>query len=810
MSAKAKIVVILGTVALLVLGLIFFLAYRQFIAFWQSQTKGPTQALGEQPSSFDISKLPSPVSQQDQPVKRVSHAMSEAFDAGFLPSPIPAEEADPDEAAVSLARKIAGRDDFSIPALMSALQLAGLTIRAKNGSILLRPLDSGQGMAFDAWEVASMAKLYDEHWALSLGDFTVVLSKVLPPLSKVSFNDLFLKRIEASAQGEQPLRFWSRLIIELGRNSAQPYDLLTKNVDPSKVQLDAIQVSLILQRIWGDLRARVPATASPMLKSSAYQPIQEPFRLQPAVFHSARTLPLLLHTTDSKGSEAGSAGPCNLSETSLTILDMNAILKTTEWTELIGLGREGAGEEGGLGAGGGVWGGIGEGGPKAGQIVNAVLTLLKALLTYSSLHAEITMDAESLIRTQDLDKGDTIQFATRVWFEMDKWPILNCLRPFLNMGNVDFGNMPNNGAADGVGVSWYLVGGGIDPGVTTQDVPKFLAAQNAATIMFDNGGGHEGETWNNVTNEKGEATTFISGRPQSQDLSHYKLLPRMKKGAVAIEVKLKGSDTKKFLGEMIDVFGPAVGLASGDVVTGLVSGLTELAYRMHWRVGKNFVFPVIDWRMCDKGWLGTITLSRRVHVSASEPWQGVGPGQKTQSVDLTEHREFIIDSSQGSYGNSSLHAEWAGEYERKKIESTTAQGNTQACSKASTEDTTTETLTGDDGGRADFALLISGSRYEITFMPGTLRDSIGGESVHHHLMSLSGLMKGWEPSACNGVETFDSTPIGHQPWLIVAFPLKGALDPKKPEQLTGSQELSDPEDSTSKIIITWDLHHCGS
>jgi hypothetical protein len=41
---------------------------------------------------------------------------------------------------------------------MSALQLAGLTIRAKNGSILLRPLDSGQGMAFGAWEVASMAK----------------------------------------------------------------------------------------------------------------------------------------------------------------------------------------------------------------------------------------------------------------------------------------------------------------------------------------------------------------------------------------------------------------------------------------------------------------------------------------------------------------------------------------------------------------------------------------------------------------------------------------------------------------------------
>jgi hypothetical protein len=76
--------------------------------------------------------------------------------------------------------------------------------------------------------------------------------------------------------------------------------------------------------------------------------------------------------------------------------------------------------------------------------------------------------------------------------------------------------------------------------VTTQDLQKFKDAQEAAFVLFDNGGGHTGETWNNVTDKNGDATTYISGRPQAQDLSHFKLLTVQKKGAVSDRSEAKG------------------------------------------------------------------------------------------------------------------------------------------------------------------------------------------------------------------------------------------------------------------------------
>jgi hypothetical protein len=437
---------------------------------------------------------------------------------------------------------------------------------------------------------------------------------------------------------------------------------------------------------------------------------------------------------------------------------------------------------------------------------------LKVFLTYSSLNAEISMDSQSLVRTKDTDKGDTIMFTTRVWFELNKWPALNCLRPFLNMGNLDFGNLPNNSAADGVGVSWFLTAGGVDPSVTTQNVRKLLEAQGNATVMFDNGGGHDGETWNNVTDKKGNASTYISGRPQARDLTRFKVLPVQKKGAVAIEVKLKGADTEKFLGEMIDTIGPALGLASGDVLGGLISGLTELAFRMHWRVGKDFEFPIVDWRICDKGWLGTITLSRRIHTNHSEPWQGFGPGLRSHEVDVTEKHEYTVQSSEGQYEQSLLRTGWTGQYDAKEVDTTSSSGNTQACASAAGTDTTTTTLTGNDSGHVDISLYVNDTRYQFIFLPGdeVFRTSIAGESIRQHVIRLSGLMRGWPSDACDGREDTTTEPRapGSRTWMILAQPIQGTIDPKQPEHLTGLQEVPDPEDPSGKIIVQWDLVHC--
>ena len=787
MSSKRKVSLLLfGLLGLLVVGILCFLAYRQVTALWRSQEKAPAST--QLPPQFDMGNLSAFIPKEDPPVPRVSHAMSEAFNEGLLPTPLQAPAENPDDAAVNLAKQIAARDESSTPALITALQLAGFSIRSNNGSITHRPVNSSQGMVFDAWQVAAMAKLYDEHWQLSLDDLSVVLTKCIPELGKLPLNDLFLKGIADSSQGSQPLRFWSRLIVELGRNSGERNDLLAKDVDPKAVQLDAIQVSLIMVRVWGDLRAGVKHV-SPKGKAAAYHFLrQEPFRLEPAVYHPRNRVRLLRTFAGDSG------GLCQLNDAGMTENDIFAIATTTEWKSLVGMAEH----EGGMAS-----------------KISAGLLLLKMLLIYSSLHGDVTIDGSPLVRTKDLDKGETKTLTARVWFELDKWPILNCLRPLLNLGHIDFGNLPNNGAADGVGVSWYLTAGGVDPSVTTQNIQKFLAAQDAASVMFDNGSGHEGETWNTVTDKDGKVTMKVSGRPQKRDLTHFKLATVRKKMSVAIEVKLKGADVEKFVGEFTDVIGPALGVASGDVLTGVLGGLTELAFRMHWQVEKSFDFPVKDWRACEKGWLGTITYSREINSVRTEsgPVPNIGTGEKIHALKLTEKREYTINGSEGTYESSQLHTEWSGEYERKKQEIATAHGSSYWCKSVSFEDKTQETLTGNDSATADFNLEIGPSKYRLMLMPrpqDVNRPVLAGETLHHRVDHNSGPNGGASPAYCQDEDSTEIHPIERRPWMTFFQTVQGTIDPQKPEELTGTQEFPDPEDPSSKIVIKWDLIHCGN
>jgi len=210
--------------------------------------------------------------------------------------------------------------------------------------------------------------------------------------------------------------------------------------------------------------------------------------------------------------------------------------------------------------------------------------------------------------------------------------------------------------------------------------------------------------------------------------------------------------------------------------------------------------------------LGTITLSRRIHSSHSEAWYGFGPGLGSHQVDVTEKHEYTVTSSAGQYEQSGLRMEWTGQYDEKDVDKATSSGSTQACSSATGIDTITTTLTGRDSGTVDIALNANDTRYQFTFAPGdqAFKKSIVGESVHQRVIRLSGLMRGWEPTACDGKEDTSTDPLapGSRSWTIVAQPIQGTVDPKQPERLTGTQEIPDPEDPSSKIIIHWDLVYC--
>ncbi len=58
-------------------------------------------------------------------------------------------------------------------------------------------------------------------------------------------------RLQADNSEDKFMRFWARLIIALGKVSAQPVDLMT--VTPSNANITMLQATLMIRRLQGDL-----------------------------------------------------------------------------------------------------------------------------------------------------------------------------------------------------------------------------------------------------------------------------------------------------------------------------------------------------------------------------------------------------------------------------------------------------------------------------------------------------------------------------------------------------------------------------
>jgi len=176
-----------------------------------------------------------------------------------LPPPLPMPAGSPDEAAAGLAERILSGTPESLPALLAALQAAGVAVRGPDGHLAVQPADGGQGLAVSAWEARFMAALTRKDRALlvPLTKLQEVLVRAAPELRGIPIAQHILDGIRAHAEGQHPaMRAWARLIAELGRQRqvGGPQDLLG-GVGPEAVRLDAVQLSLVTLRLIGDLEA---------------------------------------------------------------------------------------------------------------------------------------------------------------------------------------------------------------------------------------------------------------------------------------------------------------------------------------------------------------------------------------------------------------------------------------------------------------------------------------------------------------------------------------------------------------------------
>lgn len=593
---------------------------------------GSAQGSTAEPS-VDVTKLvPSPKSK----------ALGAAYAAGSLPSPAPLPAGSVEEQAAALAARLSAGDEGSVPALYAAVLASGFGVR-EQGDGVRRPSDgAGQGLVFEAWQVATTAKLYGDGYAVGLGRLSAALAVAEPGFEGAPFAEMLVEDVRRAALSEnRATRFWALFVVELGRQAEQPYDLLSGD-DLSRVRLDAVQLSFILTRLAADLHVLSKKGQSAALPESprrrggvrfvaasygepARRETRDAFTFTRASF--AREAPAPSGTQETG---AAAAQPCQLNEIESIILDYNATATTTAFGSLMGY-LEGKGV-----AAAGKWAGL------TGK-ANVVLTLLKFLATYAAVNAEVTLDGGMLTRTKTTQAGERRMLTARLAIDTGKWQALNCLRPALNAAGLDF-SLPGSGALSGVRVQWRLIAGGDTRGYwgrvwhTASNVDRILegkAVENdgGAVVYLDTAAGAaraEDKHHYNYTDDNGESKIPAVGHAQAKDLSKERLKAVYKPLGVKVEIQIKTmkiKDGKGAAGTLGDLAGNALAALTGDLWGAGVGLGAETAYRAGWYPSKEFFFPVRDWAPCDGGWRGTVDVVQELRENVAETKRDPVSGQ---------------------------------------------------------------------------------------------------------------------------------------------------------------------------------------
>ena len=173
-----------------------------------------------------------------------------------LPSPMGMPDGQPDEIASVLAPMVAGGGPNALPALLAALQKAGISVYGPDHAVAVQADGPDQGLAFESWQVRAMLGVVGrKRAAVSLASLAAGFAANVPALRDQPIAQELLADIVKSAQDDDPVRrFWARFITELGKQGrgAAAYDLLG-NVEPSSVRLDPIQLAMISLQLQAEI-----------------------------------------------------------------------------------------------------------------------------------------------------------------------------------------------------------------------------------------------------------------------------------------------------------------------------------------------------------------------------------------------------------------------------------------------------------------------------------------------------------------------------------------------------------------------------
>lgn len=539
-----------------------------------------------------------------------SQAMSQAFTSGKLPEPVRLPAGNVDSQAAELARQVSAGNASSTAAVHAAILAAGFGVREPDGSVM-QTTERGQGLAFDAWEIAAASKLYGEGYGLTLKYLGDAFNLALPELKDPPVAVMMLGDIRDGAASEHPaVRFLARFIIELGRNAEPSYDMLREN-DTAKIRLDAIQTFLILKRLMGDLaavdrRAESAGSNAALLRNAIGAPRENGPMSSFGGLNSADgdvgffpPRPDLVLPFAKVSSTQSPCSPTMFGDWGSVILDWASVASSVLFGKLADRWK-------------GRWGKYG----KAANAINAVLTVLKFVATYALLRTDLSIDSHPLVRTKATTPGEKRILTAKLNMDSDKWEMVNCFRPALNYVGLDF-DLPSSGPVADAGVQWKLIEGGDSRGWvgTLQDYGDIMSGNakwSDGIVFFEPVPGTHQSPAEQRTGRDGISRMGIVGVPQDRDMSREKLDKVYKVAGVevGIQVKtLKITDPAKLVGTLGDFAGPLISFLTKDYVGGVVGTAAEILYRAHWYSPEPFYFVVTDWEPCTGQWKGTMTVT---------------------------------------------------------------------------------------------------------------------------------------------------------------------------------------------------------
>ncbi|MBC7797920.1 MAG: hypothetical protein H7Z37_13695 [Pyrinomonadaceae bacterium] len=494
------------------------------------------------------------------------------FAESGLPAPKDFGGAPNDALAAALAKQITNYDQDNLPLLITALQRAGFFIINKDNKVLYQPTSgTGMGLAFYDFEVAGMYKLSRRGIVSSVEKFAAQMGKETTALPPSRIADLMMQDLKIAANSSNKLvRFWARLIIEIGKNSPQPVDLSSAS-SPS-VPINIIQASLWERRLIGDI------VAFAQKDSAIFQPTLP--RKNSVSFTNASYTPNL-------------SPPCSTTEVEGLILDGSSLGITTghgQLLEQIAAGSSTQVEEK-LGK---VSAGLG--------IVNIALSWAKLVAALMTLKGEMKItEPMPLERTKNANEGQTREMTAKIWAEVGNKQFLNCVRLAINASSgLDF-SMPNDGPLTGRDISWEFIGKASFEGQGSSKTGKF---DNYVNLKSPDGA--KPNPREQITDDNGMSKMNIVGAPKIPTVINQPVVPIRKKATVKVAVSLKSSRDK--MQNFIDILGATLGVGLGGPIS-ILGSLPELGFRLKWDI-RNLTIPVKDWELCTEDWAGTVEYKR--------------------------------------------------------------------------------------------------------------------------------------------------------------------------------------------------------